>query len=1193
MYFKQLEIAGFKSFPYKTKLKFEPGVTAIVGPNGCGKSNISDAIRWVLGEQSSKALRGSSMEDVIFNGTDAVEPTNMAEVSLTFSNEDKVLPIDYDEVTITRRLFRSGESEYILNKTPVRLKDISTLLMGTGMGTDSYSIIEQGKIGMILSSKPEDRRHIFEEASGITKYKTKKKEALKKLEHTENNLVRINDIIAEVKRQINSIERHAKKAERYKEDFEVMKELDLKVTVRELREIKSELNSNKEKLEFFSQKENSLKTELVETISSINKYREDLDLIIRDLSETQQKFSQTTLSIEKSTHKVEMNKERIDDLASLKKSSEEEKTLLITKVKDKEAEIRGIERHFDEILNAKEEGLKNVGQKEEAISDLMRDSENHQREIKKAKESTVNLLALQTNTKNELIKMGADLQNKKVRERRLRTEKENIEQEKKKIETSLQEAHRALEASEEKVQKSRYALDEFNTRLDLRKVTLEDIKKDCQKDTNFLNSLCSKEEVLKEMIENFEGFGAGVKVIMEASKSGLLSGIFGTVADMIEPHDGFESALEAALGATQEAIVIENEDALEKSLHFLEGKGSAHFLLNNSIKNQKSSSRYRSFMEKKGFSHILSHLNLNDSIKDFGEYLFSEVYVAESVSQACEMLRNNRIDVKFVTKEGFFIEKGHVFGGTINRDSTSIIGRRKRLEEIAREKIRLEVNIDGFKARQSEQEIIISELNEKIAHAENDLKKEEIAFAGAVSGKERVTESLNRINDEASVIELEIGETNELINEISEKGGSLNLLLNDKEAECAKLQEFIASSQDIIQEHAERKNNILIEISKIKSELNFLETTELQEAKNLEKENEMLGELKGRYEAKKRDYDLSEEKILALQEESMDLSEKIVLWKETEKELSDSLKEISEKKEIFSRDLHEREKSLREKEISLNKLKDEVRNLEISVRENELIIINIKDRTRQTYKLDIEAVDVEIDESANWEEIKNHVEVLKIKLEKLGPVNLVAIEEHKELEERYSFLTKQEEDLTMAKESLHKAILKINKTTKELFIDAFQKIQVEFRSYFKMLFGGGHAELILMDEGDVLESGIEIVARPPGKKLQNLLLLSGGEKALTAIALLFAIFKVKPSPFCILDEVDAPLDETNIGRFSTILQDFLKTSQFIVITHSKRSMQMANILYGITMQEKGVSKIVSVKFSDDEKKSQDKEKVLV
>ena len=1195
MYFKQLELVGFKSFPHKTKLKFEPGVTAVVGPNGCGKSNIADAIKWVLGEQSPKALRGSSMEDVIFNGTDTVDPINMAEVSLTFSNENRALPIDYNEVTLTRRLFRSGESEYLLNKTPVRLKDISSLLMGTGIGTSSYSVIEQGRIGLILSSRPEERRYIFEEASGITKYKAKKKEAIRKLEHTENNLVRINDIITEVKRQINSIERHAKKAEKYKSDFEIMKELDLKLTVYELRNINSALLASKGNLQTLCDNEKTHRLQLYEVTGSINQFRQDVDNAARALTDTQKELSDSTLFIDKSRHKIELNNERVNDLEHLAKTREKELSGFEERIRHEGEEITKINERLKEIVDKKEDKEKALSEKEKTSKELSRQIETHKGQIKDGKNRSVDLLASQTKIKNELIKLGADLANRKARQRRLDTEKAKVLEEKKSVESLLSGAENELKLSGDKVKDRERSLGELKNDLTFQENAFENTRKEELDKAAALNSLSSKEEILKEMIENFEGFDNSVKIVMDGAKNGTLKGVIGVVADMLEPENGYELALELSLGKKAQGIVVDNKDIIASAVSYPgNNKGRARFIIYEDFKNFAKSSRLAAIAKKENLSPLSEHVRIDEAYRALADYLLKDTYLVEDIQKAYGLYNKYGENIKFVTKEGALLERGFI-SIELTRDiqTTSIIGRAKRLEGIANEKEKISREIESLKAEGAKKKESIDSLREKIDTEEKDLKKEEIDFANALSKKESIEANWKKINDEFSVIELELNEAAELINEISLKGTELNTKLNENENEYSNLEDFINSAEKAAQDKTESMNKLLFEASEIRSELGFLRNTETQEARNLEKETNLLKELVAQYEERKSSAAASEERIKILEKEAESLKLEIREKEAEELGVKEKLSALSEKREMLLRELNKKETIVREKEALVENLKDQMRNFEIKAKENEFSLANIKSRIQQAYKVDAQSVNVEIEEGTDWEDVRNQVEILRIKLDKLGPVNLVAIEEHKELEERYAFLTQQQEDLLRAKDSLHKAIIKINKTTKVLFVETFEKIQLEFRNYFRMLFGGGHAEVFLLDETDVLESGIEIVARPPGKKLQNLMLLSGGEKALTAIALLFAVFKVKPSPFCILDEVDAPLDESNIGRFTRILQEFLKTSQFIIVTHNKKTMQMADILYGITMQQKGVSKIVSVKFADEKDKSDEKEKVLV
>ena len=821
MYFKKLELFGFKSFLDKTTVNFEPGVTAFVGPNGCGKSNISDAIRWVLGEQSAKSLRGSNMEDIIFSGSALKEPVNLAEVSLTLSNESKLLAIDYDEVTISRRLYRSGESEYLINKNVVRLKDIHGLLLGTGIGTESYSIIEQGEMDAILNSKPEDRRAIFEEAAGITKFKSKKKEALRKLEQTENNLLRIHDIVQEVKRQIGSIERQAKKAEHYKIEFAKLKELELALASREFLLFETRRKSKEEGLAELRTKEQENLSQAEEIESRYNQERQRLDETDEAVRQYQEEEWKVNSEIRSRKDKALLNRERIGECLARRESHGKDIQTARRRMEELTQEFENLGRELEAYQNEEREGL-----------------------------AFFNSLEAEGKTEGKA------------------------------------------------------PIPELETKI-----------------RDFKNRLC---EILK-------------------------------LAD-------FEARLDLEIRAFAEELMRLQAQTKEK------------------------------------------------------ETLLTRLAEARS-------------------RQEFF--------------------------EARREK-----------TKKSRSWVLESRLNEETRAL--GFEKE----AGEAVSKKEVLEA----------------ENHSIENELSALTVSRDEILRQKEA--ARLGREV-----------------------------MLERLEALDRERNEK-TEFLKTAQGR--------------VHAFELERVQVSHEIERLKER----------------IFNA-----------YQVDLV--------VEISMRRTESESVS-----QWTGSSEFDA-----------EKIKQEIQEQRERMNRMGPVNLVAIQEYDEMKTRYDFLTQQEQDLLKAKEDLHKAIQKINRTTRELFADTFQKIQKNFTEYFRLLFEGGHAELVLLDESDVLESGIEIVARPPGKKLQNISLLSGGEKALTAVALLFSVFKVKPSPFCVLDEIDAPLDDPNVDRFCNVLKEFIAQSQFILITHNKRTMNLADAMYGITMAQTGISKIVSVRFS--EKVKQEDSAVLV
>lgn len=949
MYFKRLEIIGFKSFPDKTVFNFDPGITAVVGPNGCGKSNIADSIKWVLGEQAARALRGGDMQDVIFNGTDTRPALNMAEATLILSNESKRLPIEFDEVAITRRLFRSGESEYLINKSVVRLKDIQELLMGTGIGLESYSFIEQGKIDAILSSRPDERRAVFDEASGITKYKSKKKETLRKLEQTEENLLRVGDIIAEVKRQIDSIARQAKKAQRYKEEFERLKEAETALSIYEYDGLEKEKINLRNELSELNDKKLECESAIREIDKAIENERRCLSLLQDSIKE------KTATSI-KTSGIIDKNKTQILTMQEWLKQLDSQTADIIS-------EIAGIK---DRIANIKD----TVNTMQDASFKLV-DEEIKKKEIE---------LSATESSSSEATSKIVDLQ--------------------------------------------------------------ESIKR------------------LKALLFENAAKQAGIKNEM-ADINTSLAGIHARVKRLDAEHAKVSQEL------------AEAETALTQNQHEPAGAVSNNI---KSIIDRNISALFDGIAK---FVHIQP-----DSKPQLLSYLY-------------EFLRN------------------------IVNEALAMFGL-------------------GALALKQEEEKLKKEL--EILEFERDEAKDENTELRA---------KLDTLNSEASILE----------------------------AEKLNTENLISQSEDAIQELLKKREGFIIEVASVKAQIQSLKDRGLSQATQIQTLNQDLTDAQTGLDSKS-------SQLQGLTNRKTELNLQISI-------LNNQIAELTGQKQENDIEVSRLEEEQSNRSSALSNMEAEHRNLsqnieilhqEIFGYETKLSDISYKqktivDRVLMEYKTDIMGIE-HIAESIEPETLRVEISALKEKLERLGPVNLAAIEEEKALNERYLFLISQQEDLLKAKESLKEAIAKINKTTKELFAKTFENVRKEFQHFFVRLFGGGEADLVLLDESDILECGIEVIARPPGKKSQNVGLLSGGEKALVAIALLFALFKVNPSPFCVLDEIDAPLDEANTDRFINVLDEFVKLSQFIVITHSKKTITKTDVMYGITMEESGVSKVVSVKLKE-------------
>lgn len=1065
MYLKKLELNGFKSFADRTILHFEPGITAVVGPNGCGKSNIFDSIRWVLGEQSVKSLRGSKMEDVIFNGTDTKPAVGFAEVSLTFSNENKMLPIEYDEVTISRRLFRSGESEYLINKNIVRLKDINELFMGTGIGAESYSLVEQGKIDLVLSSHPEDRRLVFDEAAGITKYKSQKRETLRKLEDADQNLLRLNDIIVEVKRQINSLERQAAKARRYKEVFENLKNLEIKLNsfhIKNLLGTQEKIKNNIEELE----------KELTQSIQALADLKQKLSQRETDLTSYELEVSSLNNqlfsllnAVEKYNHQINLNNERVNELGARGNNLVEQKKQIQERMSQDLEKIETLKKDTQELINSKGQKEDTLNLKEEEQGNINKEISQCHRTIEKAKLDIFEFSASETQVRNQINDTNSQMQSVLARKKRLDIEKMKVTQEREEINANLNLILPLIEESCKKIEDLKLKLS----------LSLQD------QDTN-------KKEIasLKEKIQNLQN----EKLSLESQKEFL-----------------------EKLKLTYQ----DNPESLE-----------AVILLNELPKNQTSGI----------VAKIKEISNLSNEEK---------IRLGCSYRITCEAkpipLDTKDIDnrIKQIINE-------------VNSDKELLVLREKTLQE----------------------------LEPQIENLEKEVHQEDIVLENKNTQRRQIEESLSRVEQEINLVILELDQTESDLKNFEQKGNELKEKELSVENDLLQARNSIVSSQEIIAGKTTLREENLVLITQLTTQLQSLEDKIESSASTLKLLEDAFNQDKDNLEQAEKETINCLKKIGDINQENQNLKIKI---EESLKEKGLVDNKISESKQR-NIDLIKEINTLREN-LNLNqenqeRLQNEIHTLKMQTQEISYKETSIKERVMQVYKISLETMSFNSDELIDIDSLSNQIEELKRKLDSYGIVNLVAIEEYDELKQRYDFLIQQQNDLVTAKEALKETISKINRTTRKMFLETFEKIAVEFKNYFRLLFNGGDAQLILIDQENPLESGIEIICRPPGKKLQNVLLLSGGEKAMSAVALIFAIFKIKPSPFCVLDEIDAPLDETNVMRFGGLLHEFTKTSQFVIITHNKKTIANANLMYGITMQESGVSKIVSVKFANDE-----------
>ncbi len=1192
MRFKRLELVGFKSFAERTVIDFEAGVTAVVGPNGCGKSNISDAIRWVLGEQSAKSLRGSSMEDVIFNGSSAREALNFAEVSLTLSNEARVLAIDYDEVTISRRLYRSGESEYILNKNIVRLRDVHELLMGTGIGTESYSIIEQGKMDAILNSRPDERRLIFEEAAGITKFKSQKKEALRKLEQTDQNLLRVNDIIQEVKRQIGSIERQAKKAEVYKVEFEKLKNFELSVATHEFSLFENERQEKARRLEELSsgQIEKSVLAENLERAFSDKKT--EVDRLDGGLKEAASQEMLLSGEIRRNQDRILLNRERMGELV------ERRENLL--------KQVEGARKRIEELVNelgSLSAQLESAQKEETAGQAFLQSAESefgaidHFSKTVEAEALTLRLrqeeiAARRLEAQSQLAQVRAEGTALENRLKRLREDESYHRVQADRLMAEVSEALSLIEAGDSNLVSK-------NQQLEAQKQDLEKVEAligaaEASLDQALLEQSASgsKLDFLQDLKQKHEGFWGGVKALLAEKEAGseVVRGMSGLLADLVQVQTGYEFAVEAALGSYLQAVVFENNEDVIRATDFLKTQKKGRALL-VSLESDSHPLR-RDAMAEISSQSILNFVSSDAPTQSLLQKLLAGIYVVEDIRAAFGLVKAHP-GVVCVTLSGERVE-GQVVAAGSNREDESytLVGRQTRIREQEEALRAIEASIITLKQNLESQRQLRADAQSRISALSDEILKLRFELGEKKSHIRHSEESHKRMNENLQTI---LRELEELLAEEKTFAGRVQALESDFElsqSEETTLAARLVEIAESLKQKVVEREGLLVKLAEIRS----MQSVFVARREKIEKDKLWVADSHKSQEELVAAYDREAEesriKKEALELENTALSTELEQFSGQRDQVVRQLESLRLQREEALLELQAIEAQRLENQKLLEELRRKQHELEMENAQVGFAIDRLKERIFNAYQIDLlvqqdmaqtqaeAALVFDGQEPVSLEDARLVIQKQREKLQKMGPVNLVAIEEHTEMKARYEFLTQQEQDLIQAKEDLHKAILKINRTTKELFTETFAKVQQYFSEYFKLLFQGGQAELVLLDENDVLESGVEIVARPPGKKPQTISLLSGGEKALTATALMFSLFKVKPSPFCILDEIDAPLDETNVERFCNVLKEFIVGSQFILITHNKRTMNLADAMYGITMAQTGVSRVVSVKFSD-------------
>ena len=1183
MYFKKLELLGFKSFADKVDLRFESGITAIVGPNGCGKTNISDAIMWVLGEQSAKQLRGSKMGDIIFNGSSSRQPLSMAEVSLTLDNSQNVIPVDYGEVTITRRMFRSGETQYFINKTPCRLKDIAELFMDTGIGTDAYSIIEESKIDLILSSKSEDRRFLFEEAAGIMKYKSRKNEALHKLEKTEQNLVRLGDILTEIKSRVSSLDYQVRKARQYQKYKQTLKTIEIELLNDQLRELTNSLA-------FTAEEFNDVRDEIEKLNVSINTQEADVSKIKLELTELDEKTLAVGQDLSKITGELERKEERISNLQEKKETLSIEESKLKEKIKlDEEKTERvkerniALEEEIEELNRDITTGEAALKEKEGVLKTQNREIEGISKSLDSVKDATFNLLNEISHRKNEVTTLSVTLKNIKMQQDKLKGEERNLESLTADVEGRIESARDNISTQEEQLRNELQSKKLLKREIEEKEKSHYNLNEEFENIKQEFNIKSSRYEFLQKLQANFEGYDAGVKEILNSN----FTGIHATVASIVDVKAEYEVAIEEVLGNKLQYIIAQDINSARNAIRYLkeENKGRVNFLVLDNFINYKVQNRLNIENEKiiaKGIDLV----SFNPKYRAVMDYLLGDVLVVDNLEAALEISKDSDFNGRTVTLKGELLE--YISGTTtLLRGGSRIgesgfLGRKREIRELKEFLPGISENINRLKTDREGLEQNLKAKKLELEKINLSIQKLEVILDNSRESHKELQNEIEKIRKQKETLSIEqiqwhkeheetntaLADVNNLLVELeknnSENQDNINRLekeLHDKSNLNISLNETITTIKVNLAQKGQKRESLLYEIKRAKEEL-----------------NEVINSL----EDEKRDISSIDQKVVELgniKTEEDSYIERLISEKDHTEKL---VNEARENRQQLMDSLNEQESSVKAQRSQIEARKAAFHQKELKNTQINTHIEDIKKRLTEDFGIKEENIDLQTPAEIDVEEKKLEVAKLKKKIESMGAVNLVAIDEYQELEERYKFLIKQQEDLIKAKDDLHKVIDKTNTTARSHFKETFEKVRVNFIEICRQLFEGGEADLVLSSPDNLLDTGIEIIVQPPGKKLQSISLLSAGERALTAIALLFAIFMVKPSPFCLLDEIDAPLDEANLQRFARMLREFSRNSQFIVITHNKRTMGIADILYGVTMEEFGVSKLVSVKLKEEQ-----------
>ena len=1180
MYLKRLELQGFKSFADKTVLELMPGITTVIGPNGSGKSNISDAIRWVLGEQSMKSLRGTKSLDIIFAGTQNRKSLGFAEASLVFDNSDGALPIEYTEVTVTRKIYRSGETGYFINKVPCRLKDVLELFMDTGIGKDGYSIIGQGKIDEILSNKSEDRRHIFEEAAGIVKYRTRKQESEKKLEHTKLNLLRINDILTEIEGNLEPLQMQADKAKKYLNLREELKNIEIGLFVYNIEKYKQDLEKVVQDIDVMQSQCNDeegrlervkiLKEELKSSIDEITETIENMSNIG---FESQKQIEQLNSDINVAKTRIANNNENNDRY--LKEIEEQN-----AKIKELKDEIEQKEAKKDNLKQNKEKFEKELNEKQAELDKLTEKLSSKELEIEGYKHTVEENTDKKYELQSEINAQNINYQNFEKRQVQIKQEMQSTISELDGTRLNKEDIAKQFNEIENKKNKAQNSLNEVAKQ---REEANQKIKS-FESNINILSSeMRIKESRLKFLIETEkekEGYIKSVKSLLKDCENikELGKGMNGVLANIIEVPDDLQTAIEMCLGASLQNIVTETETDAKRLVEYLRKNnlGRASFLPISSVRGKKLD---KIKGNESGVIGIASDLiKYNKKYEQIILNLLGRTVIVDNMDTAIKVAKQNGYTFRIVTTEGDLINpSGAITGGSVAKKTVNILGRGKEIEKLEKEIKNLKQKIEKLENDKQNYEESIEGILELSANLEKELQEIDITYAtekqkviSINENIEKLEKRLNRLKEEQANLEKQKEEA------VSTKG-DLQVEINKIVEQNEELSKIITEFAELNKDDQKYIDDLNFDITNLKISVSSFDESEASIQEIQERINQELENAHTSIENKNTQIEQIKKDNEELEKSIQETLQKIEEVKESVNSSSSKIEELKKERAQKSEKLSKQEDEITAKFKVIEDLKGQLVKLDVKKTKIEEDINGIINKMWEEYELTPNNAE-QYPKPENVALTQRRVNSLRTEIRELGSVNVDSIEEYKNLKDRYDFMSEQRLDLENTMSKLRKVISDMTQIMKEQFKEKFKVINKNFGEVFAELFGGGKAELTLEDEENILECGIEITVQPPGKKLQNMMLLSGGEKAFTAIALLFAILKINPAPFCVLDEIEAALDDVNVFRYAEYLKKFTEHTQFLVITHRKGTMEVADTVYGVTMEESGISKLLSMKL---------------